>query len=125
MQKRFVFNVLLCFLVLNGIAQQVVPGAESLSAYLPLLKGKQVAIFANQTSKIGDKHLVDVLMENKVQVNVIFGPEHGFRGEADAGAKVANYVDQKTGIKVVSLYGQKTKPSAEDLAEVDLSLIHI
>jgi len=125
MQKRFVFNVLLCFLVLNGIAQQVVPGAESLSAYLPLLKGKQVAIFANQTSKIGDKHLVDVLMENKVQVNVIFGPEHGFRGEADAGAKVANYVDQKTGIKVVSLYGQKTKPSAEDLSEVDIMLFDI
>lgn len=125
MQKRFVFNVLLCFLVLNGIAQQVVPGAESLSAYLPLLKGKKVAIFANQTSKIGDKHLVDVLMENKVQVNVIFGPEHGFRGEADAGAKVANYVDQKTGIKVVSLYGQKTKPSAEDLAEVDIMLFDI
>ena len=125
MQKRLVFNVLLCFLVLKGIAQQIVPGAERLSAYLPLLKGKQVAVFANQTSKIGDKHLVDVLMENKVQVNVIFGPEHGFRGEADAGAKVANYVDQKTGIKVVSLYGQKTKPSAEDLAEVDIMLFDI
>ena len=125
MQKRFVFNVLLCFLFLNGIAQQVVPGAESLSAYLPLLKGKKVAIFANQTSKIGDKHLVDVLMENKVQVNVIFGPEHGFRGEADAGAKVANYIDQKTGIKVVSLYGQKTKPSAEDLLDVDIMLFDI
>ena len=125
MQKRLVFNVLLCFLVLKGIAQQIVPGAERLSAYLPLLKGKQVAVFANQTSKIGDKHLVDVLMENKVQVNVIFGPEHGFRGEADAGAKVANYVDQKTGIKVVSLYGQKTKPSAEDLSDVDIMLFDI
>ncbi len=125
MQKRLVFNVLLCFLVLKGIAQQIVPGAERLSAYLPILKGKQVAVFANQTSKIGDKHLVDVLMENKVQVNVIFGPEHGFRGEADAGAKVANYVDQKTGIKVVSLYGQKTKPSAEDLSDVDIMLFDI
>ena len=125
MQKRLVFNVLLCFLVLKGIAQQAVPGAERLSAYLPLLKGKQVAVFANQTSKIGDRHLVDVLMENKVQVNVIFGPEHGFRGEADAGAKVANYIDQKTGIKVVSLYGQKTKPSAEDLLDVDIMLFDI
>jgi uncharacterized protein YbbC (DUF1343 family) len=125
MQKRFVFNVLLCFLVLNGVAQQVVPGAERLSAYLPLLKGKQVAVFANQTSRVGEKHLVDILMDNQIQVRVIFGPEHGFRGEADAGAKVANYIDQKTGIKVVSLYGQKTKPSAEDLSEVDIMLFDI
>ena len=125
MQKRLVFNLLLCFLVLNGIAQQVVPGAERLSAYLPLLKGKKVAVFANQTSRIGDRHLVDVLIENKVQISVIFGPEHGFRGEADAGAKVANYIDQKTGIKVVSLYGQKTKPSAEDLSGVDIMLFDI
>jgi uncharacterized protein YbbC (DUF1343 family) len=125
MQKRLVFNLLLCFLVLNGIAQQVVPGAERLSAYLPLLKGKKVAVFANQTSRVGDRHLVDVLIENKVQISVIFGPEHGFRGEADAGAKVANYIDPKTGIKVVSLYGQKTKPAAEDVLDVDIMLFDI
>ena len=125
MQKRLVFNLLLCFLVLNGIAQQVVPGAERLSAYLPLLKGKKVAVFANQTSRVGDRHLVDVLIENKVQISVIFGPEHGFRGEADAGAKVANYIDPKTGIKVVSLYGQKTKPAVEDVLDVDIMLFDI
>lgn len=125
MQKRLVFNLLLCFLALKGMTQQVVSGAERLSLYLPLLQGKKVAVFANQTSRVGDKHLVDVLMESKVRVSVIFGPEHGFRGEADAGAKVANYVDQKTGIKVVSLYGQKTKPSAEDLLDVDVMLFDI
>ena len=125
MQKRLVFNLLLCFLLLKGIAQQVVPAAERLTAYLPLLKGKQVAVFANQTSRVGDKHLVDVLLENQVKVKVIFGPEHGFRGEADAGAKVANYTDSKTGIKVVSLYGQKTRPSPEDLAGVDVMLFDI
>lgn len=125
MQKRLVFNVLLCFLVINGVAQKVVPGAEKLSAYLPYLKGKQVAVFANQTSIIGNQHLVDVLLEKKVAVKVIFGPEHGFRGEADAGDKVANEVDKKTGIKVVSLYGQKTKPSADDLVGIDVMLFDI
>jgi uncharacterized protein YbbC (DUF1343 family) len=125
MQKRLVFNVLLCFLVLNGMAQEVSPGAERLSQYLPLLKGKNVAVFANQTSRVGNKHLVDVLIENKVSVSVIFGPEHGFRGEADAGEKVGNYIDQQTGIKVVSLYGQKTKPSSEDLSGVDVMLFDI
>jgi uncharacterized protein YbbC (DUF1343 family) len=125
MQKRLVFNVLLCFLVLSGMTQEVLPGAERLSQYLPLLSGKKVAVFANQTSRVGNKHLVDVLIENKVSVGVIFGPEHGFRGEAGAGEKVGNYIDQQTGIKVVSLYGQKTKPSAEDLSGIDVMLFDI
>lgn len=125
MQKRLVFNLLLCFILLNSNAQQVVTGAERLSYYLPLLKGKQVAVFANQTSMVGTKHLVDVLLENKVAVKVIFGPEHGFRGEADAGTKVANSIDTKTGIKVLSLYGQKTRPDAEDLTGVDVMLFDI
>ncbi len=125
MQKRLVFNVLLCFWVLSGIAQEILPGAERLSQYLPLLSGKKVAVFANQTSRVGNKHLVDVLIENNVSVSVIFGPEHGFRGEADAGEKVGNYIDQQTGIKVVSLYGQKTKPSSEDLSGIDVMLFDI
>lgn len=125
MQKRLVFNLLLCFLVMNGLAQKVIPGAEKLADYLPYLKNKQVAVFANQTSIIGNQHLVDVLLENKVAIKVIFGPEHGFRGEADAGDKVANEVDKKTGIKVVSLYGQKTKPSADDLVGIDVMLFDI
>jgi uncharacterized protein YbbC (DUF1343 family) len=125
MQKRLVFNLLLCFLALSGMAQVVSPGAELLSQYLPLIKGKKVAVFANQTSRVGNKHLVDVLIENKVSVSVIFGPEHGFRGEADAGEKVGNYIDQQTGIKVVSLYGQKTKPSSEDLSGIDVMLFDI
>lgn len=125
MQKRLVFNVLICFWVLSGMAQEVLPGAEQLSQYLPLLKGKKVAVFANQTSLVGGKHLVDVLQENKVNVKLIFGPEHGFRGEADAGEKVGNYTDAKTGIRVVSLYGQKSKPSSEDLAGIDIMLFDI
>lgn len=88
MQKRLVFNVLICFWVLSGMAQEVLPGAEQLSQYLPLLKGKKVAVFANQTSLVGGKHLVDVLQENKVNVKLIFGPEHGFRGKQMPGKRL-------------------------------------
>lgn len=125
MQKRLLFNVLLCFLVTYLSAQEPVPGAGRLTTYLPYLKDKRVAVFANQTSRIGDRYLVDVLLENKVDITTIFGPEHGFRGDADAGDKVSNYVDQKTGIKVVSLYGQQSKPTQEDLAQVDVMLFDI
>ncbi len=107
----------------NGI--KIVPGAERLSTYLPLLKGKRVGIFANQTSVVGKSHLVDTLMKSGIDIKVIFGPEHGFRGTADAGEKVGNYTDQRTGIPVISLYGAKRRPQAEDVKEVDILLFDI
>ena len=82
--------------------------------YLPLLKGKTVGIFANHTSMVGNTHLVDTLKKAGVNIKLIFGPEHGFRGTADAGEKLGNYVDQQTGIQVISLYGNKKRPSFED-----------
>lgn len=103
----------------------VKPGVENLNAYLPLLTGKKVAVFANQTSMAGELHLIDLLIKKGVQVKVIFGPEHGFRGTADAGEKVGNYVDAQTGIPVISLYGSKRQPAAEDLAAVDVLLFDI
>ena len=106
-------------------AQAIQPAAERTGAYLPLLKGKKVAVFANQTSTVGDKHLVDVLKQNGVTIKVIFGPEHGFRGTADAGEKVENTVDKATGVPVVSLYGKKRVPSKEDLEGVDVMLFDI
>lgn len=115
--------ILLCSFSLN--AQSVLPGAARSELYLPMLKGKSVAVFANQTSMVGEKHLVDFLIANKVNVKLIFGPEHGFRGTADAGEKVGNYTDSKTGIPVVSLYGVKRKPSSEDLASIDLVIFDI
>ena len=63
----------------------MVTGAERTSEYLKLLKGKRVALFSNQTGVVGNKHVLDVLLENKVNVVTIFSPEHGFRGKADAG----------------------------------------
>jgi len=101
------------------------PAAERLGEYLPLLKGKKVAVFANQTSMVGNTHLVDTLQKSGVTIKVIFGPEHGFRGTADAGEKVENVVDKATGVPVVSLYGKKRKPSKEDLQDVDVMLFDI
>ncbi|HEX2533772.1 MAG TPA: DUF1343 domain-containing protein [Chitinophagaceae bacterium] len=106
-------------------AAKIIPAAERTDQYLPLLKGKRIAVFANQTSMAGNRHLVDVLRQNGVQIQVIFGPEHGFRGTADAGEKVESAVDKATGIPVVSLYGKKRKPSKEDLKDVDLLLFDI
>ncbi len=104
---------------------KIVPAAENIKEYLPLLKGKRIAVFANNTSMVGNTHLVDTLVKLKVDVRKIFGPEHGFRGTADAGEKVQNSRDAKTGITVISLYGKKRKPSAEDLSDVDIILFDI
>jgi uncharacterized protein YbbC (DUF1343 family) len=106
-------------------SERILPAAERLSEYLPLLKGKKVAVFANQTSMVGNTHLVDTLQKSGVTIKVIFGPEHGFRGTADAGEKVENVVDKATGVPVVSLYGKKRKPSKEDLQDVDVMLFDI
>ncbi len=109
----------------SAATRSIQPAAERIATYLPLLKGKKVGIFANQTSMVGSSHLVDTLRKLGVTITAIFGPEHGFRGTADAGEKVGNYVDEATGIPVISLYGAKRKPSKEDFANVDLLLFDI
>lgn len=83
-------------------------GAEQTELYLPLLKGKRVAVLANQTSIIGKTHLVDSLQKLGVKIVKVFGPEHGFRGNASAGAKIADAIDERTGIPIISLYGKRT-----------------
>ncbi|MBD0289458.1 MAG: DUF1343 domain-containing protein [Flavisolibacter sp.] len=106
-------------------ASTIIPGASRLDQYLPLLKNKKIAVFANQTSIVGQTHLVDTLKKSGVAINVIFGPEHGFRGTADAGEKIQTTTDPATGIPIVSLYGTKRKPSKEDLKGVDVMLFDI
>lgn len=128
--KKFILTIgFLGFLSTGILAQQangnVIPGAERLPVYLPLIKGKKLGIFANQTSMVGNTHLVDTLKSLGLDIRVIFGPEHGFRGTADAGEKVGNQTDAKTGIPVISLYGAKKRPSAEDMKDVDLLLFDI
>lgn len=103
----------------------IMPGAERLNQYLPLLQNKRVAVFANHTSMVGKTHLVDTLKKSGVNVALIFGPEHGFRGDADAGEKIGNYTDAQTGIPVVSLYGSKRKPGKEDLQNIDVMIFDI
>ncbi len=109
----------------TGTQERIVPAAERIRVYLPLIKGRTVGIFANQTSMVGNTHLVDTLRSLGIDIKVIFGPEHGFRGTADAGEKVGNYIDEKTGIPVVSLYGPKRRPSAEDVKNVDVLIFDI
>jgi uncharacterized protein YbbC (DUF1343 family) len=108
-----------------GEDSKIVPAAERIDAYLPMLKNKRVAVFANNTSMVKNIHLVDTLSRLGVNIKKIFAPEHGFRGKADAGEHVQNSKDEATGIPVVSLYGKKRKPSAEDLADVDVIVFDI
>ncbi len=109
----------------EGAIKEVVPGAYRTEIYLELLKGKNVAFVVNQTSMIGQVHLVDSLFHLGINIKKIFAPEHGFRGEADAGEAVKDGIDQKTGIPIVSLYGKKKKPSQEDLAGIDMVIFDI
>src|SRR5436190_17024034 len=109
----------------TAINQQIIPGAERINVYLPLIKGKRVGIFANQTYMVGKTHLVDTLAKLGIDIKVIFGPEHGFRGNASAGEEIGNYIDKKTGIPVISLYGDKRKPSNDDLKNIDVLIFDI
>jgi uncharacterized protein YbbC (DUF1343 family) len=106
-------------------ATKIITGAEQTDQYIHLLKGKRIGILANPTTIIGKKHLVDSLLKRGVQIVKVFGPEHGFRGNASNGAKVADEKDPATGIPIISLYGSKRKPSAADLADVDLMIFDI
>jgi len=94
-------------------------GAVQMESYLPLLKGKNIALVVNQTSRVGQQHLVDALLDKEIAITTIFAPEHGFRGTADAGEKVADGKDAKTGIPLRSLYGKNKKPSAAQLEGID------
>ena len=109
----------------QSVNTAVIPGAERMEVYLPYLKGKAVAVFANPTSMVKNTNLVDTLLKSGIRIVKIFGPEHGFRGDADAGEKVSDSKDAKTGIPVISLFGEHKKPSAADLKDVDILIFDI
>ncbi|MCC9165707.1 exo-beta-N-acetylmuramidase NamZ family protein [Pontibacter harenae] len=100
-------------------------GAAQTDKYLPLLQGKRVGLVVNQTSVIGQTHLVDSLLSLGVKVSTIFAPEHGFRGEADAGAHVKDAKDVKTGLPIISLYGANKKPLPDQIKELDVLVFDI
>lgn len=112
--------ILVSLLFFCGCANAISPGSENFELYKTLLMGKKVGIVANQTAVVGDMHTIDFLCGKGVDIVRIFCPEHGFRGDADAGETVGDYKDKTTGLPVVSLYGKKKKPSAEDLDGLDV-----
>ncbi len=125
--KRYLFLTIFSCLAFSSIKAQtrIIPGAERMEIYLPMLKGKRIGLFANQTSMVGNTHLLDTLLAGGITVTKIFGPEHGFRGRAAEGEKVESFTDPNTGIPVVSLYGSHSKPTQEDLQDVDILIFDI
>lgn len=122
----FIFSATLILSVQADEAKgSIVVGAQQYTKYLPQLKNKRVGLVVNQTSTVEQIHLVDSLREKNVNITKIFAPEHGFRGDHDAGAHVKNAVDSKTGIPLISIYGNNKKPSAEVLADVDVIIFDI
>lgn len=106
---------------INGISNEIKTGADNFDKYIPLLKDKKVGIVTNQTGILSNKkHLVDFLLEKKINIQTIFAPEHGFRGTADAGEHVVDGKDSKTGLSIVSLYGENRKPKKEQLTGIDV-----
>lgn len=132
--KQLIKYCLLCSYFLFAVSviscaqkqsESLLTGAENFAEYIPLLKAKKVAVVANQSSLVNGEHLVDVLLAKDIHIAKIFSPEHGFRGDADAGEKITNGLDVKTGLPIVSLYGKHFKPSADDLKDIDVVLFDI
>jgi uncharacterized protein YbbC (DUF1343 family) len=129
----FLKNTFLFWLVLSmsflTSAAQVQPAAANTAAYIPKLEGKKIGVVAHQASVFKEsgkqKHLVDLLLENKVNLVGVFAPEHGFRGVADAGEKVADGKDPKTQLPIFSLYGKNRKPAATQLKDIDLMVFDL
>lgn len=106
--------------------QEVKVGAELIDEYLPMLKGKRVAMLGNHTSMVGDVHTLDLLIKHGIDMVAVFSPEHGFRGTASAGEHVASSVDEKTGVPILSLYsGKSPRPSDEDMKKFDVLVVDI
>ncbi|WP_105254833.1 exo-beta-N-acetylmuramidase NamZ family protein [Pseudoalteromonas sp. T1lg75] len=121
----FALLILLSSACAQADQQDIQVGASRFEHYLPLLKGKRVGLVVNQTSIVGDTHLVDALLAKQVKITTIFAPEHGFRGDQDAGAHIDSGIDTKTGLPIVSIYGKNKQPSAEAMSQVDVVLFDI
>jgi uncharacterized protein YbbC (DUF1343 family) len=125
----FLLLTIVCFLIGHNalaVGASVIPGDARTEEYLPMLSGKRVALFCNHTARIGEEHLLDVLLKNGQQVTAIFSPEHGIRGDAPAGDSVDSGTDAKTGIPILSLYdGDTVMPAENDMAKFDVLVIDI
>lgn len=123
--KTFLITAVLALAAFAASAEIQV-GAEQTDEYIPLLKGKKVALLSNHTGMVGNKHVLDLLLEKGINVTTIFSPEHGFRGNADAGEHVSSSVDEKTGIPIASLYDGKSKgPKQSVIDNIDIIVTDI
>jgi len=125
----FISAVTVSFAQKSSPLSKIYTGADQTQLYLSKLKGKNIAIVANQTSVIYNgnnyTHIVDSLVSLKINIHKVFAPEHGFRGDADAGESVADGIDKKTEIPIISLYGKNKKPTKEQLKDIDLMVFDI
>lgn len=113
-------------IVKRSILQTIGTGAENSKLYLPLLKDKKIGIVTNQSGLLSNNtHIVDFLVKKNIVIKKIFAPEHGFRGTADAGEHVVDGKDPKTGLPIISLYGDNKKPKPAQLAEIDIMVFDL
>ncbi len=122
---RSLFLLFAGLLLLDGLQAQPAPGAECTDEYFPVLQGKKIALVVNHTSLIGTTHLADSMRGVGLDVRLIFAPEHGFRGTANAGELVKDGLDVRTGIRIKSLYGKSKKPSKKDMEDIDVVVFDI
>ncbi len=123
--KQLLLSVLFVVLGAVGMMAQVLVGAAQPDRYVPMLQGQKIGLYSNHTGMVGDKHTLDIMLENGLDVRTIFSPEHGFRGTADAGEHVASSIDPQTGISITSLYGGNRYPSKEVMDSIDVVVVDI
>ncbi len=105
--------------------EPIIVGAEQIDLYLSKIKDKNIALVVNQTSMVGNTHLVDTLISLGINIKKIFAPEHGFRGNIDRGKHVSSNIDEKTGLPIISMFGKNRRPQNEQLADVDIIIFDI
>lgn len=125
--KRWIvlLSIIISYQSTAQMVDSVITGAEQTKSYLPLISDKNVAVVANQTSIVGQTHLVDMLLSKHIKIKKIFTPEHGFRGIAEAGENIESGKDKRTGLPIISLYGNHKKPSIDDLNDIDIVLFDL
>lgn len=121
----FIFMLILAGFSSSANSDKIITGAGQPEKYLPIIENKRVGLVVNHTSQVGSIHLVDFLLSKNIQVEKIFAPEHGFRGDVSAGEEIKDGLDVKTGIQVLSLYGQTKKPTSAHLKNIDVMIFDI
>jgi uncharacterized protein YbbC (DUF1343 family) len=125
MNRIFILILILYSSLLQAQTLKIIPAAERVPEYISLLKNKKVALVGNQTSMIGNVHILDSLIHSGINVKKVFSPEHGFRGNIEAGEKVKTTVDASTKTPIISLYGKHYKPKTSELADIDIVVFDI